>query len=227
MDCERAVFLSPDQSDGSDGLVTLLNDSQAKLLPSTPPSGPAFTASSLPTRAPPDTMGLSISLTLNGTQADLSQQPYLCDEAHALGADFLDQVETVRELSLALKEPRPRKSRVSFLRFVFQYSPPHDQLVLDRKLKLREMNSISLVLCAATYTEKMILGFSEGRFRNLLSHCCKFLGDPGKVAASLPTDVIETSLAAKIIPEDHNAYTLFREGELTNLIAQQNMASRC
>lgn len=207
---EHTVAPLANQGNGVIGLAVQSQNSQAKSIPSI--SGSTYTAPSLPSRPTSNTMGLSISLSLNGTQADLFQQPHLCDQAHVLGAEFLDQVETVRELWLALKEPRPRKSRLSFLRFVFQYSPSHDQLALDRKLKLREMNSISLALCAATYTENMILGLSEGRFRALLSHYCKFLGGPGNIAASLPTDVIETSLTAKIIPEDHNAYMLFRKG---------------
>ncbi|KAH8743624.1 hypothetical protein F5883DRAFT_512232 [Diaporthe sp. PMI_573] len=157
-------------------------------------------------------MALSISLRLNGMQANLCQQPHLCDEALVLGSEFLDQVATVRDLRLALKEPRPQKSMRSFLRFVFESSPPLDQLALDRKLKLRKMDSISLVLCSATYTEKMVLSFSEGRFRALYSNCCEFLGGPGNIAANLPVDVVDTAVRARMVPQDYKAYAVFLKG---------------
>ncbi|KAI7783468.1 hypothetical protein LA080_011815 [Diaporthe eres] len=121
-------------------------------------------------------------------------------------------VTTVRDLRLALKEPRPRKSMLSFLRFVFESGPLLDQLALDRKLKLRKMDPISLVLCSATYTEKMVLGFSEGRFRVLHFNCCEFLGGPGNVAATLPIHVVDLAVKFKLVPEDHKAYAIFLRG---------------
>lgn len=190
------------------------NDSQVELLPPTSTTGPACAAPSLLSGPPSNNMALSISLRLNGMEANLCQQPHLCDEALVLGSEFLDKVMTVRDLTLALKEPpRAKKSMRSFLRFVFESSRPLDQLALERKLKLRKMNSTSLVLCSATYTEKMVLNLSEGRFRALHSNCCEFLGGTGNFTASLPIDVVDFAFTVKLVPEDHNAYAVFLRGE--------------
>lgn len=158
---------------------------------------------------------LSISLGFNRMEADLFKFPHLCDKAHVLATEFLDQVETVRELMMALETPRTRKSRLEFLRFVFERDPSCDQTIRDRKLKRREMNSLSLVLCSVTYTTKMILTLSEPRFRALLSSCCKFLGGPGNFAARLPAGVVEQCLAANVSHEEPEAYKSFCEGSFT------------
>ncbi|KAH8759458.1 hypothetical protein F5883DRAFT_144757 [Diaporthe sp. PMI_573] len=210
---EHAIVSSPHQGKGVITPTMQTTDSQAEPLPPTSPTGAACIAPSLPKDPFSNDMPLlSISLRLNGMQADLCQQPHLCDEARILASEFLDQALTVQDLMLALKQPRPRKSMLSFLRFVFESSPLLDELALDRKLKLRKIDSISLVLCSATYTEKMILNFPDGRFRALLSTCCKFLGDPGNVAASLPVEVVAIANTAKIVPEDHKAYSIFLRG---------------
>ena len=161
-----------------------------------------------------------MSLRLNEMQESVCQQPHLCDEALVLGVEFLDQVSTVKDLDQALKQPRPRKSMTGFLRFVFESAPPLDQLGLHRKLKLRKMDPTSLLLCSAAYTSKMILNFTEGRFRALLSTCCKFLGDPGNFAASLPVELVDTGVAPRIVPEDHEAYSAFLRGGLLQLLTR-------
>ncbi|KAL2282156.1 hypothetical protein FJTKL_11195 [Diaporthe vaccinii] len=209
---EHAIVPLRHQANGIISPAMQTNDSQIELLPPTSPTGPVCAAPHLPSGPRSDTMPLSISLRLNGMQANLCQQPHLCDEALVLGSEFLDQVTTVRDLRLALKEPRPRKSMLSFLRFVFESGPLLDQLALDRKLKLRKMDPISLVLCSATYTEKMVLGFSEGRFRVLHFNCCEFLGGPGNVAATLPIHVVDLAVKFKLVPEDHKAYAIFLRG---------------
>lgn len=188
------------------------NNSQVKLLPLTSPTGPAYAAPSLLSSSPLNNIALSISLRLNGKEANLCQQPHLCDEALVLGSKFLDKVTTVCNLTLPLKEPRPQKSMRSFLCFVFKSGSPLNQLALDRKLELRKMYSTSLVLCLATYTERMVLNFSEGRFRALLSNCCEFLGDPWNVIASLLIELVDFAVTFKLVPEDHKAYALFLRG---------------
>jgi hypothetical protein len=217
---EHAIVSSPHQANGVITPTMQTTDSQAEPLPPTSPTGAACIVPKGPFSN--DMPFLSISLRLNGMQADVCQQPHLCDEARILASEFLDQALTVQDLMLALKQPRPRKSMLSFLRFVFESSPLLDELALDRKLKLRKIDSISLVLCSATYTEKMILNFPDGRFRALLSTCCKFLGDPGNVAASLPVEVVAIAVTAKIVPEDHKAYSIFLRGGLLEL--SHNMA---
>ncbi|KZL78865.1 hypothetical protein CI238_13193 [Colletotrichum incanum] len=156
-------------------------------------------------------MTLSITLSLNENQTNVLQEPELCNEAHTLGVQFLDMVGLARDFSSALQEPRPHKSRNSFLRFVFEQSHVHNQETAERKLKLQALNGISLVLCAATYTEKMVLGFSDGRFNILIEHCSNFLGDPAVVASKLPVEVIQTSLAAPVNAVDDEAYRRFRD----------------
>ncbi|KAK2006150.1 hypothetical protein LZ32DRAFT_596043 [Colletotrichum eremochloae] len=155
-------------------------------------------------------MVLSIALSLNGLEVDLFQQPELCNGAHTLGVQFLDMVELARDFNSALQEPRPLKSRSSFLRFVFERNHTDNQVASSRKLKLQALNGISLVLCAATYTEKMVLGFSDSRFNTLLSHCSTFLGNPSVVASKLPGHAIQASLAAPIMAVDIGAYQKFR-----------------
>ncbi|KAK1521588.1 hypothetical protein CABS01_16518 [Colletotrichum abscissum] len=156
------------------------------------------------------TLSITLTLRLNGLQADVFHQPELCNEAHELGVQFLDMVEMARDFSSALHNPRPQKSRNNFLRFVFEQSHDHDQEATNRKLKLRALNGISLVLCAATYTKNSILGFSKGRFNILLAHCSSFLGSPAVVASKLPSQLIQTSLAAPIHAIDDVSYRRFR-----------------
>jgi hypothetical protein len=113
------------------------SNSQAKLLPSTLPTGTACTTLSLPNSPPLNNIALlSISLRFNRIQKDICQQPHLCDKALILEAKLLDQVLIVKDLNLALKQPQLQKLITSFLYFVFKSSSPLDKLALNRKLKL-------------------------------------------------------------------------------------------
>ncbi|OAA68082.1 hypothetical protein SPI_00277 [Niveomyces insectorum RCEF 264] len=165
-------------------------------------------------------MVVSVQPFIDGGEVDILRHPQHCAEARNAVNRLLDEIEIVQNLWDAARAPRPPRSRAQFIRYVFErergfkgtFNAPQDRQ-RARKAALQRMDSLSVALCAAAYTEASIQNMSDALFRALLACSGRigFAGDPDDGAHRglsvtwmefLPDGFLKSILSVSVIAEN-------------------------